>query len=166
MWLLVENGTNRIAAAFPGDRQPSGCDLSAARFVRAPEQTVELVSGSADGTLTIHELHYPDDVVVYTKEEFTALIDRDTDAAIREAVHPFAPTGEQFAILRNDLVRVLNALGLEASPELTRWNEIAIAEIEKGRAEKGLAPDGEKTTRLDPSSGLLSKLIAIAAKKG
>jgi len=63
-------------------------------------------------------------------------------------------------------VRALNALGLEASPELTRWNEIAIAEIEKGRAEKGLAPDGEKTTRLDPSSGLLSKLIAIAAKKG
>ena len=98
--------------------------------------------------------------------ELAVEVDWHTGNAIDRSVHVRAGMQEEIGILRDQLVQLLNALGMEATPEFTRLNEVAIAEIQKGRAEKGLAPDGEKTTKLDPSSGLLPKLIAIAAKKG
>ncbi|MDD3134863.1 MAG: hypothetical protein PHF64_00030 [Methanoregula sp.] len=64
------------------------------------------------------------------------LVDRDTDAAIGAALHPFAATGEQIGILRDQLVQILNALGMEATPDFARLNGIAVAEIEKARAAK------------------------------
>ena len=96
----------------------------------------------------------------------SALVDASTGRAIGRVIHPACGTEEQLGILRDQLAQILNALGMEATAEFARLNKIAVAKIQKGREAKGLAPDGEKTARLDPSSGLLSKLIAIAAKKG
>ena len=107
----------------------------------------------------LHEGEWPQDVA-------PSVIDQETDAAIASFTHPLSPIGEQFGILREAIVVLYNALGMKATAGLAKLNEVAIAEIQKGREAKGLAPDGEKTTKLDPSSGLLSKLVAIAAKKG
>jgi len=102
----------------------------------------------------------------YTSEERAGRIDVETGTAIDKAVHPFCGTEETLGILRDQLAQILNSLGMEATAEFARLNKIAVAKIQKGREAKGLAPDGGKTTRLDPSSGLLAKLAAIAAKKG
>ena len=99
-------------------------------------------------------------------EKSALAIDAQTGRAICADVHETAGVYESLGILRDQMAQILNALGMTATAEFAKLNEIAIAEIKKGREAKGLAPDGEKTARLDPSSGLLSKLIAIAAKKG
>jgi len=63
-------------------------------------------------------------------------IDLKTATAIDLALHPYTPIEEQLGIIRNALVILLNALGIEASADLYKWNEIAIAKIEEGQLEK------------------------------
>ena len=64
------------------------------------------------------------------------LIDRATGQAINAAIHPFCSTEEQLGILRDQLVQILNALGLEATTDFSRLNDVAIAAIEKAGIEK------------------------------
>ena len=63
-------------------------------------------------------------------------IDTKTGAAIRNVLHPFCGSDESDAIIRDQLVQILNALGIEPTAEFARLNQIAITEIEKGRLEK------------------------------
>jgi len=79
---------------------------------------------------------YPDDVRTFTSMERAHLIDRETGQAIDKAVHSFASIEEQIGILRDQLVHVLNVLGIEPTPEFAKLNEIAIREIEAARKKK------------------------------
>jgi len=79
---------------------------------------------------------YVPDLRRFTPEEEAALIDQETGRAINVAVHPFAGIEEQVGILRDQLVHVLNALGIEPTEEFARLNEIAIKEIEAAREKK------------------------------
>jgi len=65
-----------------------------------------------------------------------ARIDKETELAINRAMHPMAEYGEQIGILREQIVHILNTLGLEPTPEFQRLHETAIAEIEKGQMKK------------------------------
>ncbi len=136
MWIFVENGTQRILAAGSGEPSPANHDLTMGFLVAIPEQDLGLYGETADGTPLLRDRFYPRDVTLFTEAELAARVDRDTDAAIGAAVHPVAPVGEQIGILRDQLVQLLNTLGIEATPDFARLNEIAIAEIEKARAAK------------------------------
>lgn len=101
-----------------------------------PDQSVaHLYVLSPDGSLELRA-KYPDDFVLFTIEEKQELIDHETEEVINKEIHAFAPIGEQIGILRDQLVCVLNALGIEPTPEFARLNEIAIKEIEAARKKK------------------------------
>jgi len=72
----------------------------------------------------------------WLKNRQGAKIDHNTGKAINGAIHPFVGVEEQIGILRDQLVHVLNALGIEPTPEFARLNEIAIKEIEAAREKK------------------------------
>jgi len=76
------------------------------------------------------------DLRLFTSEEKLQLIDRETEQKINKELHAFAPWGEQIGILRDQLVHVLNALGIEPTPEFAQLNKIAIKEIEMAREKK------------------------------
>jgi len=76
------------------------------------------------------------DLRQFSAEEKAALIDRETGQAINVNIHPFSPLEEQIGILREQIVHILNTLGLEPTPEFQRLHETAIAEIEKGQMKK------------------------------
>jgi len=63
-------------------------------------------------------------------------IDAKTDRAITTALHETAGRGEEAALIRSQIVDILNALGIEPNVEFAAYNEIAIAEIEKARIRK------------------------------
>ena len=62
--------------------------------------------------------------------------DKKTEETINKTIHPVASVGEQIGILRDQIVQILNALGIEPTPEFARLNEIAIREIEAAREKK------------------------------
>jgi len=168
-WITV--ATNG-AILWAGPEPTVTVNPAKARLIPIPDgiRFVGIEDAGVPGAFVLGKCLYSDLPTHYTDEEIgtarAALIDAATGKSISEAVHPFAPVDEQLGILRDQLAQILNALGMKATAGFARLNEIAIAEIQKGRKAKGLAPDGEKTTALDARSGLLSKLVAIAAKKG
>jgi len=66
----------------------------------------------------------------------SALIDRDTGAAIDKEVHPFAGLEEQIGILRDQLAHIINELGLTPTTDFERLNSIAVTKIEEGAKKK------------------------------
>lgn len=132
MWVLTYKGTDKIHLIGQGKFNPSLHDMNKLDYHEVPDQPVDhLYRGDPPelvGTLK--------DLKLYSTEEQAALIDRDTGKAINEAIHPFAPTEEQIGILRDQLVHVLNALGIEPTEEFAKLNEIAIKEIEAARKKK------------------------------
>ena len=132
MWVLTYKGTDKIHLIGRGKFDPSLHDMSKLDYHEVPDQPVDhLYQGDPPelvGTLK--------DLKLYSTEEQAALIDRDTGKVIDKAIHPFAPTEEQIGILRDQLVHVLNALGIEPTPEFAQLNEIAIKEIEAARKKK------------------------------
>jgi len=72
----------------------------------------------------------------YSAADQLAIVDVTTGRAITAAVHPFCGTEETLGILRDQLVQILNALGMKATAGFARLNEVAIAEIEAGRVKK------------------------------
>ena len=79
---------------------------------------------------------FPAGLLLFSAEEKALRLDKDTGKAIRAALHPFCGADESDAINRDQIVKILNALGLEPTPEFAAKNEIAIAEIEKAQIEK------------------------------
>jgi len=66
------------------------------------------------------------------------MVDWHTGRAIDKAMHARAGESEQIGELRNEIVHILNALGIEPPAGFARFNEIAVAEIEKGQAKKAV----------------------------
>jgi len=64
------------------------------------------------------------------------LKDRETQEAIKSSLHSVAGEGEESGIIREQIVEILNTLGLEPSEDFAMLNELAIAEIEKAQIEK------------------------------
>ena len=64
------------------------------------------------------------------------MIDKETDRVISSMIHPVASQGEEFGILRDQMVQWGNALGLSFTPDFARLNEIAIAAIKEAAAKK------------------------------
>lgn len=136
MWIFVEGGTGRILAGGDGEPVAANHDLSVGYLVNIPEQDLRLYEEGVHGLPTLRERYYPRDVVTFTAEEAAARIDRETDAAIEAQIHATAPIGEQIGILRDQIVRILNSLGLDATEGFALLNEIATTEIKKGRTKK------------------------------
>ena len=136
MWIFVENGTQRILAAGSGEPNLANHDLTMGFVVAVPEQDLGLYGETTDGMPLLRDRFYPKDVTLFAEAELAARVDRDTDAAIGAAVHPVAPVGEQLGIHRDQLVQILNALGIEATADFVRLNEIAVKAIEAARAKK------------------------------
>lgn len=137
MWALVYKTDYRghkageIHLIGRGPFDPAAHNMEVLEYVEVPDQPIDHLldeGGNIRGTLA--------DLRQYSPEERALLIDRDTGQAIDRAIHPFAPPEEHIGILRDQIVQILNALGLEPTPEFARLNEIAIIEIEKARAEK------------------------------
>ena len=109
----------------------SNHNMDILEYMEVPDQDVSHLydeQGNLCGTLA--------DLKQYTAKEKAALIDRKTGQAINKATHPFASIEEQIGILRDQLVHILNALGIEPTPEFAELNEIAIREIEAAREKK------------------------------
>ncbi len=70
--------------------------------------------------------------LAYRKAE----IDAETGASINKVIHPFAGLEEQIAILRDQLVHIINDLGLTPTADFERLNSIAVAQIEEGAKKK------------------------------
>jgi len=114
-----------------GSFDPGNHNMDMLEYVEIPDQDVSHLydeAGNLHGTLA--------DLKQYTAEEKAALIDRKTGQTINKATHPFASIEEQIGILRDQLVHVLNTLGIEPTEEFAWLNEIAIKEIEAAREKK------------------------------
>ena len=85
---------------------------------------------------TIVETYYPGSMQVYDRGLIDLAIDPNTGDKINRQLHQSAGVDEAIGILRDQLVFILNALGIEPTDDFSRFNEIAIAEIEKGQIEK------------------------------
>ena len=137
MVLIVDKATGRIRSAGRGriSDVAGTYNREIAYAVEAPDQEIVLTE-EVDGFPVGRPKFYPADVRLFTPEELALRIDAETDKAIGATLHPAAPIGEQFGILRDQLVQILNALGMEATAEFAKLNEVAIAAIEAGRAKK------------------------------
>ncbi|MDD5265376.1 MAG: hypothetical protein PHU43_11155 [Candidatus Bipolaricaulis sp.] len=140
-WIVVANN-GRILWA--GNEPTAHINSAKARLLPIPVQDLRFVhregATGAENELILGEALYSDIPLRYTDAEIAAAwaawTDRETDRVISDAVHPFAPVGEQIGILRDQLVQLLNALGMEATPDFARLNEVAVKAIEAARAKK------------------------------
>ena len=83
------------------------------------------------------DLRYPDDVpTLPTTDDLKRQIDMETGVAIDVTIHPSAGTNESIGILRDQMVRWGNNLGLEFTLDFTRLNEVAVAAIGAARIKK------------------------------
>ena len=110
-----------------------GADIS--RIARSQSNImVDAVQPLTDSQLRRIDLSFPG--YIRRGVDPSLIVDRKTAQDINAAIHPFCSTEEQLGILRDQLVKILNALGLEATTDFARLNDVAIAEIEKARVEK------------------------------
>lgn len=132
MWVLTYKGTKKIHLIGHGPFDPTVHDMAKLDYIEVPDQPItHLFKGDPpilDATL--------DDLILYSPEKQIALMDRDTGRKINAQMHPFVSVEEQIGILRDQIVCILNALGIEPTEEFTRLNEIAIREIEAAREKK------------------------------
>lgn len=138
---VIPNGVVKGRNVFVGAMEVAGgvnC-----RWAVVPEQDVSRLRVADEWGSTSWRGTFPDDFILYTPEEQDALVDRDIGQAINAQIHPFAPIEEQISILRAQIVSMLGILGIKAMPEFSAFNEIAMEEIEKGRAKKVALHDAE-----------------------
>ena len=96
-----------------------------------------LAAGPPDGGAWYSPLMYPTDFPGATAIiAQSRAIDAATGNAINKAVHPLTGIDESIGILRDQMVQVLNALGLPATDDFARLNEIAIAAVTDGAKKK------------------------------
>jgi len=142
MWLICDRTDGTIA--WTGSDYPSKVQVGdRGVIIPIPDQPLSIAAPEhgIPGEIILGESRYPDAIPLrYTEEEIcairTQIIDKQTGKAIDEAIHPFASIEEQIGILRDQIVHILNALGIEPTPEFARLNEIAIKEIEAARKKK------------------------------
>lgn len=128
--VIIPHGRVEGNAVYVGDRKVA--DGLHCLWEEVPEQDVSHLRDPETGLLRGRIT----DLRRYTPEERALLIDARTGQRISQRVHPCAGVYEELAILRDQIVNILNALGLTPTPEFARLNEVAIEEIERGRAEK------------------------------
>lgn len=127
---VIPHGRVEGDAVYVGDRRVA--DGLHCLWEEVPEQDVSHLRDPETGLIQGHIT----DLRRYTPEERALLLDARTGQRISERVHPQAGVYEELGILRDQIVHILNALGLPPTPEFARLNEVAIEEIERGRAEK------------------------------
>jgi len=131
---IIPEGKVRGDEIWIGDRRvASGIHCN---WAYVPDQDVSHLYVTDETGGSSIQARYPDDFTLFTPKERAALIDRKTGENISEQIHPHCPTEEQIGILRDQLVHVLHALGIEPTEEFARLNEIAIKEIEAAREKK------------------------------
>ena len=139
MWALVYKanfGEKRAGDIIVITRErPLLFNTELAELIPIPDQDISAVVSYDENGLPIF-IGNIRDLAQYSAEEKAKLIDAETGQAINLAIHAFAPIEEQIGILREQIVHILNTLGLEPTPEFQRLHETAIAEIEKGRMKK------------------------------
>ena len=64
-------------------------------------------------------------------------IDKTTEAEINMILHPVAPVGEQIGILRAQIAKILNAIGLAPTADFDHLNTVATEKIKDGQTKKG-----------------------------
>ena len=135
MWLAYNKYTGR-ALQIVSDPTRLGKLNPFVAIVPIPDQDVAPLQDE-EGRLNAK---FPDDFKTYPEDEVHArlaqVIDASTGSAINTAIHPHVGIEEQIGILRDQLVHVLNALGIEPTEEFAKLNEIAIKEIEAAREKK------------------------------
>jgi len=101
-----------------------------------PDQNIDHIINDECDPIS-YDGKYPDSFAYLpTQDEISIYVDANTGNAVSARVHDFCGTDEQLGILRDLLVQWGNALGLQFTDDFTRWNEIAITEIEKAKAVK------------------------------
>ena len=133
---VVRGGELRDGKLFVnGQEQCVHCDVA-----EIPDQDVShlFVVEEKDGEPVRRIVgSYPGDLVTYDQGH---LVDRDTGLAIDKEIHPLSPIEEQLGILRDQLVQILNSLGIEPTPGFARLNDVAIAAINDAVERKAVAP--------------------------
>jgi len=142
MWALIyaadygEHKAGDIHLVSRGEFSPERHKMDVLQHVEIPEQDISQLpldsSYSIIGTI--------DDLVQYSQEERSSLVDRDTGEAITLAVHPFCGTDESIGILRDQIVHILNG-DMTATEDFKCLNKIAIAAIEKATTIKAAITD-------------------------
>ena len=132
MEAVVRNGIVEWINGTPfGVVQRAGCE-----YLPLPEQDVSALFGrDKSGDIEFKPFAYPGKLTVYEDAAGMA-VDRETGTAISAAMHPLCGTEEQLGLLRDQLVQILNALGMKATAGFARLNKVAITEIEAGRVKK------------------------------
>ena len=130
---LYPNGECRNGAIHIGDHMVAAGVSADLGIAYVPPQDVSRFYPDDSPEI---QATYPNDFALFTPDQLCSLIDRQTEHGIGNAVHPVAPLGEQIGILRDQMVHILNALGIKPTPEFARLNKIAIAAIQEGQAQK------------------------------
>ena len=141
MTLVLYNDEKEIVDVFVGGivngdsiavNGESVGSVSGLGYIYVPQQPIvtHVNKGGKYAGITI------DSLIHYGEGGMLEEIDANTELAINSAAHTVSPIGEQIGILRDQLVQIINALGLSPTDDFARLNEIAIAEIEKAQIEK------------------------------
>ena len=121
---------------FAGHEEQESPYPSAVSIVWIPDQPIGWLIDPLTGE--IRKKKYPDDVpILPSSDDLQKQIDHETGLKINlEISDPRHAIEEQIGILRDQLVHVLNALGIGPTEEFVRLNKIAIKEIEAARKKK------------------------------
>ena len=138
MWVLIERKTGSLHLIGRGRFDPSAHDMRDLDLVYVPEQPTGHLYVSLGECFPPRLVGTLADLKQYANEKAIrqGVIDAETGSAISKAVHAQAGLNEEIGILRDQLVQILNALGIEPTADFARLNALAIAEIEKARIEK------------------------------
>jgi len=140
--LLVLHRKGRVSQIIQGGEVHDGCVWQnghkitsglGGEWAYVPNQPLNYEEH--DGQIVI-AMNYPGDFVLFSLQELGQIVDLDTGKAINQAVHPFAGTDESIGTIREMVVQIINAIGLEPTADFARLNDIAIAAIKEAAVKK------------------------------
>jgi len=147
MKILIDG--SRICRALPDDailvdgcvtdstgHEYAGGLSSRLQLIAVPDQELTMARLAGEDAPLQISAKYPDDVVLYSAEEQRAKIDSETGAHINRAVHTACGVDETLGILRDQLVQIINTLGLTPTVDFAHLNDVALAAIADGAAKK------------------------------